>query len=1078
MAGEYSVEEKTEATLYLDYTAGVLTVHGQMDLKNLPFRIDGDVTFTGGGDSCLETGSTFLAGGTLTLSSSAGFKPQVLNGNMSASPVTKLTTTNDYSGDIAIQKTSSLVLLDAQSSASISLKGMVTCNTSPAPDAPMSLISSGDITVLAMLQYHTATVKGKNISLISHSPAFDGKSLTVQAEQDVTIESQSPAIIGAAEVSAGGNVTISGSIPAKAFGSAGSLTVKNAKSMSIRGKTNAENSTIAECLSVPVTFENCGNITVTDAGTEEILKEGVTVTSDKPWAATTGGKTVTMPSGRLTYGGSIENTLNDGRYVINSTDPIIYDTGEGKIFYEPAAAGGAAMLTLDGASFDRALFIQPGTVPLRLELKGDNQRVEINTTPSLTLTGTGSFTGKLLVTEGFTNNFTGKLNVVVGVAGRGSSNYTYTVYGERSTSDCSFRPTAGTPLTIAEGAVLTVNGDGEVVLDNSGGTSLINKGTIINNHKITIIAAENAEDADISAFIKGLKLTGTGSVSVKKGNTPDGHTDTYTNSGVKFLEQPGKGGALDLSSADADDADNWDTQGYKWEVTKGQDESGNEIITSATLTLAPGFNATSVTLPDTAVTIVATGESRIGELIGNDANGSGPQKTALTFSGTGPLIIDKQINIAGGDNNSLTVAQNANVIAKGGIYIDASSGVNSIITVYGTLTATAESGAVIHAGSVAIGNTGVLNVSGEEGVLLSGMPKNTGAKYNNLFSVTGDGRFTANCSNYNIRVDATDVNEFPQDSEGNTNPKAVINLGSEYMPDDCELRVTNTLAPMIDLFRISKNAVYSGPLTIHRNHSWSTAWTDGGGDTHHHACIYQGCTAKKDELPHFYAHGATACRDCGHTRPDGTPDSSPGGSGGSGGSSGGSGGGYKDCPQDSTCPIWPFADADPTAWYHDGVHYCLENSLMSGFGNGAFGPGQPITRAQLVQILHNREGRPPVNYLMQFKDVPGGVWYTEAVRWAASQGVVNGYNRYKFGPDDNITREQLAVMLWRYAGSPGATDNLHFRDAEKISGYALEALRWAVGQDIMQGKGDGILDPKGTATRAEAAAMLMRFLGK
>ena len=106
-----------------------------------------------------------------------------------------------------------------------------------------------------------------------------------------------------------------------------------------------------------------------------------------------------------------------------------------------------------------------------------------------------------------------------------------------------------------------------------------------------------------------------------------------------------------------------------------------------------------------------------------------------------------------------------------------------------------------------------------------------------------------------------------------------------------------------------------------------------------------------------------------------------------------------------------------------------------------------------------------------------GAWYTEAIRWATSRGIVGGYGNGMFGPNDNITREQLAVMLWRYAGSPAATDKeLHFTDVDEISGYALEALRWAVENGVMSGKGGGILDPTGLATRAQTAQMLKNYL--
>ena len=142
-----------------------------------------------------------------------------------------------------------------------------------------------------------------------------------------------------------------------------------------------------------------------------------------------------------------------------------------------------------------------------------------------------------------------------------------------------------------------------------------------------------------------------------------------------------------------------------------------------------------------------------------------------------------------------------------------------------------------------------------------------------------------------------------------------------------------------------------------------------------------------------------------------------------------------------------------------------------------FGPNNNLTRAQFAQILFNKEGRPVVNYLLQYSDVAEGAWYTEAIRWATSRGIIGGYGNGNFGPNDNITREQLAVMLWRYAGSPAATDKeLHFTDADKASGYALEALRWAVENGILNGYGDGRLGPQGLATRAQVAQMLKNFL--
>jgi len=173
----------------------------------------------------------------------------------------------------------------------------------------------------------------------------------------------------------------------------------------------------------------------------------------------------------------------------------------------------------------------------------------------------------------------------------------------------------------------------------------------------------------------------------------------------------------------------------------------------------------------------------------------------------------------------------------------------------------------------------------------------------------------------------------------------------------------------------------------------------------------------------------------------------------------------------------PFADVAEGTWCYDTVQYVSKNALMGGYGNGLFGVNDNLTRAQFAQILYNKESHPMVNYLVAFSDVAGEAWYTEAVCWAASQGIVGGYGDGLFGPNDSITREQLAVMLWRHSGSPAATNKeLHFSDANEASSYALNALRWAAEQGIINGKSSGILDPKGFATRAQVAQMLKNYL--
>jgi len=184
-------------------------------------------------------------------------------------------------------------------------------------------------------------------------------------------------------------------------------------------------------------------------------------------------------------------------------------------------------------------------------------------------------------------------------------------------------------------------------------------------------------------------------------------------------------------------------------------------------------------------------------------------------------------------------------------------------------------------------------------------------------------------------------------------------------------------------------------------------------------------------------------------------------------------------PMIPTAPDWinPFTDVVASAWYYDAVKFVSKNGLMNGLSSTRFAPDANLSRAQLAQILYNKEDKPTVNGDSIFTDVVASAWYSDAVTWATVQGIVNGYGNGLFGPDDNITREQLAVMLWRYAGEPAATSKeLHFNDADTASGYALNALRWAVENGIINGKGDGILDPKGIATRAQVAQILKNYL--
>ena len=170
-----------------------------------------------------------------------------------------------------------------------------------------------------------------------------------------------------------------------------------------------------------------------------------------------------------------------------------------------------------------------------------------------------------------------------------------------------------------------------------------------------------------------------------------------------------------------------------------------------------------------------------------------------------------------------------------------------------------------------------------------------------------------------------------------------------------------------------------------------------------------------------------------------------------------------------------FKDVPQNSWFANAVQYVTSNNLMNGTSTTAFSPNANMSRAMLATVLYRMSGD-SAQAGTTFRDVSSSAYYAAAVNWTAGKGIVNGTSASTFSPNKNITREQLAAMLYRYAGEPdGSADLSAYTDAGSVSTYAEKAVQWCVKNGILTGKTSTTLAPKATATRAECATMLQRF---
>ena len=186
------------------------------------------------------------------------------------------------------------------------------------------------------------------------------------------------------------------------------------------------------------------------------------------------------------------------------------------------------------------------------------------------------------------------------------------------------------------------------------------------------------------------------------------------------------------------------------------------------------------------------------------------------------------------------------------------------------------------------------------------------------------------------------------------------------------------------------------------------------------------------------------------------------------------------CDGGDGCPSRIYTDVNTGAWYHEAVDYVIAKGLFNGTGTTTFSPNATVNRAMIVTVLYRLAGEPEVENLTSFRDVNASRYYAKAIAWASENGIVSGYKDGTFRPNQAATRQELAVILYRFGQYSGCDMSLKgdldsYKDSKAIGGWAREAMAWCVGAGLLQGDPAGSLTPKGTATRAQYATIIMRL---
>lgn len=1115
------VAERTDTTPnYIAYDANtaVLTVYGKVEITAAGMQVaGGTLTVTGEEKTALtltdnrDQPTVHLENGTLTLAGHVDFT--ATSSASAAAQGGAMDTVTDYTGSITLSSND---------------KGSVVQGVS------LNLRTMGDITI-----QHTATVDSLGssyyaIEYTADSPAtLSAKTVTVKSNTSAAVKGDGLlTIIDTTKASISG-YGIEPVVGKARFEYCGEVEVKE------NDHTNegvvVQELTSVECGSVTLVRAAHNATPFYDKVTSDKLvrlQGGV----GTPLLVALEDGTLWFYGGDITNTG-IRYT-NSGEVPKGQT---YYEAGEGSVRFIPMMYGAPARLTLNNAILHGELNMWGVTADLILTIEGSNRASYIggmqNKDLLFTLTGSGELTFDRLawgqVPAGLDKV---RLNGLVArydttsqdslVTAYGNATMTATGGGTFTVGSDEVKPGtyANVRLALAPGATLTIP-DG-LTLEVNRMDWLENNGSMVNNG---IVKLTDNSVQDVKAAIRSLKLTGAGLV---KAVNAGGQQTTYANNGSVCIE-----GTLDLTNAGT--GGDLDANGYHWDNAANTLQL-KDITLMDSVTLPAGDAVTIVTTEESFINDIAfaggdaanvtfSGAARL--LVGSIAD---TQASSLTVDTDTEVVVQRGGISLGSDadgkdavvtvKGKLTANGDTPTLIKDGLRLN--GGVYNRANLSRALVNNVPA---VNAGQVVVGSGGVLTVSGAQGVQINGMSAPDGLL--GAFQVEEGGQFIADCTDYNLMVRADGAAITAEQAE------QIVKLPQGYLPDGYAVRLVNsadgsqqavTIAPenaALTLY-LGKLTGAAGQLSVTKQDApngggdtppSSGDVPDGGGDTpsggnnggnnsgatsgggsntgaatravsvgssqngtvtlsHKNAAPGTAVTITATPDKGYRLSGITVTDKNGKqlavtrksdsvytfTMPAGEVEIKAV---------------FEKADAETERPMLQFGDLDTGAWYYEAVDYVLQNGLMSGYGDGSFGPDDSLSRAMLAQILYNKEGKPAVSGTGSFADVPRGAWYAGAVSWASERGIVSGYGDGGFGPDDPITREQLVVMLWRYQGSPAPTGTMpDFTDAQQISGYAKDAVTWAAENGIVSGNGGGVLVPSGIATRAQVAQMLKNFM--